>query len=109
MLEGVLWVFRTGAQWEDLPDRYPPHTTVHRRSRMWVRDGLATNLQEYGGIDVSECFVMIAPHRKNRVKPKAQGGQVLRRYKRRWKIEHYTSFMHLGCILILLRQDLDDF
>jgi transposase len=65
VLNGVLWVLRTGAQWQDLPDRYPPHTTVHRRFQAWVRDGtlervlaaLATDLQERGGIDVSECFV----------------------------------------------------
>ncbi len=65
VLDGVLWILRTGAQWKDLPDRYPPHTTVHRRFQAWVRDGtlervfaaLATDLQERGGIDVSECFV----------------------------------------------------
>lgn len=72
-------------------------------------------------------IAMIAPHRKNRVKPKTQDGRVLRRYTRRWKIErlfawlgnfrrlvvryeryvaNYTGFVHLGCILILLRQDL---
>src|SRR5258705_7801672 len=28
---GVLWVLRTGAPWHDLPDRYPPYQTCHRR------------------------------------------------------------------------------
>ena len=64
-LDGILWILRTGAPWKDLPDRYPPHTTVHRRFQAWVRDGtfarilaaLATDLQERGEIDVSECFV----------------------------------------------------
>lgn len=72
-------------------------------------------------------IAMIAPHRKNRTRPKTQDGRVLRRYKRRWKIErmfawlgnfrrlvvryerhveNYRGFVHLGCILILLRQDL---
>lgn len=72
-------------------------------------------------------IAMIAPHRKNRVKPKTQDGRVLRRYKRRWRIErlfawlgnfrrlvvryersveNYSGFVHLGCILILLRQAL---
>ena len=75
----------------------------------------------------TQGITMIAPHRKNRVKPRTQDGRVLRRYKRRWKIErlfawlsnfrrlvvryeryveNYTGFVHLGCILILLRQDL---
>ena len=65
VLDAVLWILRTGAPWKDLPDRYPPHTTVHRRFQQWVREGtfervlaaLATDLQERGGIDVSECFV----------------------------------------------------
>jgi Transposase DDE domain len=30
---------------------------------------------------------MIAPHRRNRKKPRTQDGRPLRRYKRRWKIE----------------------
>ena len=34
-----------------------------------------------------EGIEMIAPHRKNRRKPKTQDGRKLRRYKRRWKIE----------------------
>ena len=65
VFDGVLWILRTGAPWKDLPDRYPPPATVHRRFQAWVRDGtlehalaaLATDLQERGGIDVSECFV----------------------------------------------------
>jgi len=30
---------------------------------------------------------MIAPHKSNRKKPKTQDGRVLRRYRRRWKVE----------------------
>lgn len=31
VLNGVLWVLRTGAPWADLPDRYPSFQTCHRR------------------------------------------------------------------------------
>jgi len=67
---------------------------------------------------------LIAPHRNNRKKPKSQDGRVLRRYHRRWKVErlfawlqnfrrilvrfdhfveNYIGFIHLGCLVILLR------
>jgi transposase len=67
---------------------------------------------------------MIAPHKSNRKKANTQDGRKLRRYKRRWKVErlfawlqnyrrilvryeyhdvNYLGFVHLGCILILLR------
>lgn len=36
---------------------------------------------------------LIAPHRRNRKKPKTQDGRRFRRYKRRWKIERL--FAHL--------------
>ena len=41
---------------------------------------------------------MIAPHRRNRRKPKAQDGRKLRRYKRRWykrrwKIERLFAWL----------------
>jgi transposase len=32
VMNGVLWVLRTGAPWHDLPSRYPPYQTCHRPS-----------------------------------------------------------------------------
>jgi hypothetical protein len=60
VLNGILWVLRTGAPWHDLPDRYPPYQTCHRRFQSWALDllrALAQDLKERGGIDVSECFI----------------------------------------------------
>jgi hypothetical protein len=31
VLNGILWILRTGAQWRALPERYPPYQTCHRR------------------------------------------------------------------------------
>ncbi len=68
---------------------------------------------------------MIASHRRGCTKPKTQDRGVLRRYRRRWKVErlfawpqsfhriltrherhakNYLGVVHLGCIKILLRQ-----
>src|SRR5215218_3921118 len=39
IMNGVLWVLRTGAPWHDLPSRYPPYQTCHRRFQLWQRSG----------------------------------------------------------------------
>ena len=65
VLNGMLWILRTGAPWKDLPERYGPHQTAHRRFQNWVRSGvmeqlllaLAKHLQDAGGLDLQECFV----------------------------------------------------
>lgn len=67
---------------------------------------------------------MIAPHRRNRKKPKTQDGRTLRRYKRRYEVErffawiqnyrrvlvryerhveNFLGFVQLACVLMLLR------
>src|SRR5215475_12190375 len=40
VLNGVLWILRTGAPWKDLPPRYGPYQTAHRRFQNWVRSGV---------------------------------------------------------------------
>ncbi len=65
VLAGVLWILRTGAQWAELPGRYPPYQTCHRYFQQWCRDGtlkgllhaLARDLYERGKIDISESFI----------------------------------------------------
>ena len=65
VLNGVLWVLRTGAPWADLPGRYPPYQTCHRRFQRWVKEGvlakvlrlLAEDLRERGKIDLTEAFI----------------------------------------------------
>ena len=65
VMNGVLWVLRTGAPWHDLPSRYPPYQTCHRRFQLWQRSGrldrllqrLAEDLRDRGKIDLSDAFV----------------------------------------------------
>lgn len=65
VLNGVLWVLRTGAPWADLPRRYPPASTCHRRFQRWVNDGvlpkvlaaLRRDLQKRGGVEDVEAFI----------------------------------------------------
>ena len=74
VLNGILWILRTGAPWADLPERYPPRSTCHRRFQEWTESGvfakiltaLAKDLKERGGIDLSEGFIdgAFAPAKK---------------------------------------------
>jgi transposase len=39
VIDGILWVLRTGAPWKDLPARYPSRSTCHRWLKRWAEDG----------------------------------------------------------------------
>ena len=74
VLNGILYILRTGAPWADLPERYPPHQTGHRRFQQWVRSGvmrgvleaLAEDLHLCGGFQLREAFIdgSFAPAKK---------------------------------------------
>ncbi len=65
VMNGVLWILRCGARWCDLPERFPPYQTCHRRFQEWVKDGrlrrvletLAEDLRTRGKLDLSETFI----------------------------------------------------
>jgi transposase len=40
VINGILWILRTGAPWRDLPSRYGPWSTVSGRFYHWRRIGL---------------------------------------------------------------------
>ena len=189
VLEAVLWILNTGAQWHMLPQYFPNYKTVHRRFQQWCRSevllqvltDLANTLRDEGLMDERESFIdamfssakgggddvgktkrgkgskimaivdknglplavsthaanhhevrlvqltfdfymaeawpenligdgaydsdpldqelkekginMIAPHKRNRVKPATQDGRKFRRYRRRWLVERYFSWL----------------
>lgn len=59
MLNGMLWILRTGAPWRDLPERYGPWSTVWSRFRLWralgvmdeVKRVLLQRLNDAGELD----------------------------------------------------------
>jgi transposase len=83
VLEGILWILRTGARWQDLPDRYPSPSTCWRRLRLWEDQGVwldiwrkfLSQLDEKGLLDWEEAFIdgSFAPAKKGAIaleKPK---------------------------------------
>src|SRR5215471_17446114 len=59
VLEAVLWILNTGAQWHMLPQCYPNYKTVHRRFQAWCHNevlrrvvmDIANELRERGLLD----------------------------------------------------------
>jgi transposase len=46
MLNGILWVLRTGAPWRDLPERFGPWKTVYHYFCRWRDDGTFERILE---------------------------------------------------------------
>jgi Putative transposase of IS4/5 family (DUF4096) len=44
LLEGLLWVMRTGAPWREIPAAYGSWHTLYSRYRRWDEDGLWTRI-----------------------------------------------------------------
>src|SRR3954464_8795289 len=65
VLEAVLWILNTDAQWHVLPQCYPNYKTVHRRFQTWYRSevlrailmDIANELRERGVLDEEERFI----------------------------------------------------
>jgi transposase len=65
VLEAVLWILNTGAQWHMLPQSYPNYKTVHRRFQSWchsevlrrVLTDVANELRDKGVLDEEESFI----------------------------------------------------
>jgi transposase len=99
-MNGILWILRTGAPWQDLPGRYPSRPTCHRRFQAWSTDGtlekilqsLARDLQERGGLDLSETYIdgSFAAAKKGAAlseKPRKEKGQ------RSWQLQTAMVFL----------------
>lgn len=109
ILNGVLWVLRTGAAWHDLPDRYPPYQTCHRRFKEWVDSGvfaqilhvLAQDMKERGGLDLEECFIdgMFVIAKKGGAGWDVPSGAKVRRS---WQLQTALAFLSPSTLQVLL-------
>jgi transposase len=85
VLEGILWVLRSGARWRDLPAHYPSGSTCWRRLKKWEEQGVwlkvwrtfLSQLDAQGTLNWSEIFLdgSFAPAKKGGsawVKPNAE-------------------------------------
>ena len=100
VLNGIIWVLRTGAPWKDMPPRYPPYQTCHRWFQKWVQDGvfkqilttLAEDLYERGEIDIRETFIdgSFTPAKKGVILSAIQGAA---KAPRSWQLQTLLVFL----------------
>jgi hypothetical protein len=110
VLNGALWILRTGAPWKNLPARYGPYQTVHRRFQHWGRSGalagallaIAQDLKDRGGLDLSECFIdgTFVPAKKGGA---ASGRPNAARAPRSWALQTAMVFLSPSARPVLAR------
>ena|SRR5262252_7467542 len=87
MLNGMLWILRTGAPWRDLPPRYGRWNSVWRRFSRWrkasVFDHLLAAAQRAGdaagALDWAQHFVDGSHVRAHQHAAGAKGGTLIQR------------------------------
>ncbi len=87
IINGILWILRTGAPWRDLPERYGPWPTVASRFYSWRKLGLwdhifaqvQTQADDAGRIDWRIHYVDGTVVRAHQHAAGAKGGILLRK------------------------------
>ncbi len=93
MVNAMLWIHATGAQWRDLPERYGPWQSVATRFYRWVAagvwDAILATLQQQGDaaghLDWSAHYVdgtVIRAHQHAAGARRTKGGPLSRRSAR---------------------------
>ena len=58
-VDAVIYRYRTGIPWRDLPERYGHWKPTHRRYRRWCKSGVFARIFETLAIDADNEFMMI--------------------------------------------------
>ena len=84
VLEGILWILRSGARWQDLPEEFPSPATCWRRLRDWEEQGVwltiwrafLAELNERQQLNWSESFLdgSFAPAKKGAAESEKPSG-----------------------------------
>lgn len=85
-IEAVIWKFRSGAPWRDIPERFGDWKNIHRRFSRWAERGVWERLFQLLADDPDNEYAMIdativrahqhsAGARKKRIQTKRSGAR----------------------------------
>jgi transposase len=59
VLEGILWILKTGARWKDVPAPLPSGSTCRRRLLLWEEEGLWLEIWRLFLADLDEKQILV--------------------------------------------------
>ena len=90
ILNGIVWIARSGAPWRDLPERYGAWQTVYSRFRKWIEDGILDNIfrvlsleAELTELSIDASIVQAHQHSAG-----AKKGAIKRNWTQPWRSQH---------------------
>ena len=58
VLNGILWILRTGARWRDLPARYGNWNSIYHKFRLWCESGFFQSLLQSVTADAAQSALL---------------------------------------------------
>ena len=58
-VNAVIWVFKTGAPWRDLPERFGNWNSIHRRFSRWSKSGVFEKIFRILSADADMEFLLM--------------------------------------------------
>ena len=90
ILNGIVWIARSGAPWRDLPERYGAWQTVYSRFRKWIEDGILDNIFRVLSLEAELTELSIVPlsSRLISIVLEQKKGAIKRNWTQPWRSQH---------------------
>ena len=100
ILNGIVWIARSGAPWRDLPERYGPWQTVYSRFRKWMEDGILDNIFHVLSLDteLSELSIDASIVQAHQHSAGAKNRGVIQRNRTQSRWSKYKNSRHCRCL-----------
>ena len=77
LVDAMLWIFKTGAPWRDLPEYYGPWKTVYKNSLRWRDAGVWESILKNLNPDLEPVFTRRKERGKIEIWKKKDGSRTL--------------------------------